>query len=125
MRELTFFVFALFAGWLLAVFLTWLGWSTQIEGRAFLCTDDTYPIVWWGEDLDTHRRAGDTLGAGWSWEKIRRAQGLYRAIYYLLWLTGVAGTYWLVIRKKTKLGAESAAPSGGLAGRSGNRGAVR
>jgi hypothetical protein len=86
------------AGLLLALFLTWLGWTTQIEGRAFRCTDDTYPFVWFRENLEVHRQAGDVLGAGWTWERIQAVQDLYVDAFYFIWLLGGVSTY-LLIRK--------------------------
>ena len=88
----------LVVGLLLALFLTWLGWITQIEGKAFQCTDDTYPFVWFGENLEVHRQAGDVLGAGWTWEKIKAVQHLYVDAFYFIWLLGGVLTY-LLMRK--------------------------
>ena len=124
MRQIAIFIMALLTGWLLAVCLTWLGWCIQIEGKAFHCTDETFPIVWWGESVDGHRQAGDTLGLGWSWEKIHRAQELYRAAYYVLWLSGAAGTYLFFKKRKAQSRAElGASPNGGPATSPDNSGA--
>jgi hypothetical protein len=91
----------LVVGWLLALFLTWLGWTTQIEGTAFRCTDDTYPFVWFNESLDLHRQAGDVLGAGWTWERIQAVQNLYVGAFYLIWLLGGVLAYLLMRRSES------------------------
>ena len=109
-------VAAVLMGWLTAAALLWLGWSTQIEGRAFRCNDDTYPFVWFSTDLNAHQSAGDAIGAGWTWEKIRRVQRLYQAAYYPLWLLVTALAYLGL----SKLTAKSVAgpghsPNGGSA----------
>jgi hypothetical protein len=85
-----------------ALFLTWLGWTTQIEGRAFQCTDNTYPLVWFGENLEVHRQAGDILGAGWTWERIQAVQNVYVGAFFFIWLLGGVLTYLLIRRSEAK-----------------------
>jgi hypothetical protein len=125
MRQILLLILALLTGWFFVSLLAWLGWSTQIEGRAFRCNDDTYPFVWFRTDLDTHRQAGDTLASGWSWEKIRRVQRLYEAAYYPLSLLAAALGY-LGLRKLTSksIAEPSAPPNGGPVVPFGNSGAA-
>ena len=96
------FVAGLMVGCGLALFLTWLGWTTQIEGRAFRCNDDTYPFVWFHENLEVHRQAGDVLGAGWTWERIQAVQHLYVDAFYFIWLLGGVLIYLLLRKGEAK-----------------------
>ena len=91
-------VVGLIVGWVLALFLTWLGWTAQIEGRAFQCNDNSYPFVWFNESLEVHRQAGDVLGAGWTWERIQAVQHLYVGAFYIVWLLGGVLAYLLMRR---------------------------
>jgi hypothetical protein len=107
---------ALLVGWLWASFLTWLGWSTQIEGKAFRCNDDMFPFVSFRTDIGEHFRAGDTLGAGWTWDKIRSVQHLYEQGFYCSWFLGGLVTYLFLKSRTSKSGTEqNAAPNAGSA----------
>jgi hypothetical protein len=123
MRCLLLVVAAVAMGWLFASFVCWLGWSTQVEGRAFRCNDDTYPFVWFTTDLDAHRQAGDTLASGWTWERIRRVQRYYVAAFYTLWFFAMPLAYLALFRFTSKSPAEPGAPpNGGPATRLGSSG---
>jgi hypothetical protein len=116
MRQILLLISAILTGWVFASFLAWLGWSKQIEGRAFRCNDDTYPFVWFRTHLETHRRAGDTLCPGWTWERIRSVQRLYEAAYYPLCLFAATLGYLALSKLTSKSIAEpGAAPNGGPA----------
>ena len=92
-------VFAISAafGFVVSLGVTMVAWA-PFEDRAFHCTDRMSGIFW--DSIDSHQAAGDTVLPGWTWQKIKVAQGLYEAGFIVLWLA-IAATPALVIGRRS------------------------
>jgi hypothetical protein len=71
-------------------------WAS-FEHRAFNCTDGMGGIFW--DSIDAHQAAGDMVLSGWTWQKIKAAQGFYETGFIVLWFA-IAVTPALVLRRK-------------------------
>jgi hypothetical protein len=77
---------------LASLLITWLVWETQIDGRAFRCTDGgpfSLSLGFW-TSIDTHQSAGDPILPGWTWEKLRLTRRAYEVAFLALWIAGSA-----------------------------------
>jgi hypothetical protein len=101
-RQPAVFFIALLTSSLWASFLTSIVWTAHIEGKAFSCNDETFPFAWFNTNLDTHQQSGDTLGVGWTWEKIRSIQQSYERAYYALWALGTALAFYMYYYRRRK-----------------------
>ena len=75
---------------LASLLITWLVWETQIDGRAFRCTDAgpfTLSLGFW-TSAETHQSAGDQIAPGWTWEKVAEVNGFYKLAFFALWIGG-------------------------------------
>jgi hypothetical protein len=86
LRTILLFVVTMFVSLVASLFITWFVWHMQITERAFHCTDDNVRGFWVG--MDTHRGAGDTVMAGWTWEKLKVVRMIYEIAFFTLWLGG-------------------------------------
>ena len=69
--------------------LTLVCWNLQIEGRAFHCTDDM-GLGDFFMGIDNHRKAGDVLLPGWSWDGVELIRWIYLGVFFLIGLLPVA-----------------------------------
>ena len=70
-----------------AAVFTWFVWEVMIGDRAFRCNDGGLSIAFW-TSADTHKSAGDTIVPGWTWDKVRTVNGIFKLAFYALWLGG-------------------------------------
>ena len=79
------------ATWSLLAAFVWIGvgsvvWSVQIEGRALHCNDGPTVIAGFLTPVADHKRAGDVLADGWTWEGVEVIRRRYLASITLLWM---------------------------------------
>lgn len=72
--------------------LTVLAWNVLAERRAIQCTDAAIGTYW--ESLETHRRAGDLVNPGWTWERLASVQRVYKVGFYGVWGLFAAAAFW-------------------------------
>jgi len=63
--------------------ITMTTWNIRIEDKAFHCWDIGFGSYW--TDISSHASAGDTISAGWTWEKLRQVRLNYIETFWLLW----------------------------------------
>jgi len=94
---------SVFQGFLLSFFLTMLAWNTQIEHRAFYCTDDIGFGFFW-EDVNDHRGAGDVLAQGWTWKQLEVTRAIYITVFWLL-CVAIGACAFAVFFRESNMGA--------------------
>jgi hypothetical protein len=100
MKKLMVISVSLLVGFLVAALVTTVGWTMQIEGRAFQC-NDWIPFSTFSTDMTNHSQAGDTISPGWTWDGIERVGRVYRIVFWSIWaiVTGLLSRAWI---KKSK-----------------------
>jgi hypothetical protein len=67
--------------------VTWFVWEMLIYERAFHCIDGGLSLAFW-TSASIHQSAGDIIQPGWTWEKLKIVNGIFKAAFYALWLCG-------------------------------------
>jgi hypothetical protein len=110
MKYFTAIVFAglsLVGGVLLSLALTLVLWDTCVDGRLYQCTDDigTGMIV----SMYDHAIGGDTALAGWTWDGLERLRIMFLTAFFVIWIAGNAGGYFMLLRFQKMLPSRSPA----------------
>ena len=80
-------------GAVIAGTVTMVSWSACIEDKAFHCWDIGFGSFW--QDIDVHATAGDTIAAGWTWERLKTVRLHYLEAFWLLWALISAMSFWI------------------------------
>ena len=90
-----------FVGAVFSTLVTTIAWSIQIEPRAFQCNDSCgWPFDNYWTSMDDHRRAGDKISTGWTWEQLEGIRWIYIAVFLLLWITPIFIPFRMIKRHK-------------------------
>ena len=79
-----------------SLFITWLVWEMQIDGRVFRCTDAGFFSSAFWLSAETHKSAGDKILAGWTWEKLELVNTIYQSAFFVLWLGGTTVAFGIL-----------------------------
>ena len=82
-------------GFALAAIITTVAWNDRIEDKAYHCVDMGFLGPW--DDMDTHKKGGDILLPGWTWEQLKLARSHYIEAFWTLWLVmagALVGAYF-------------------------------
>jgi hypothetical protein len=74
-----------FASLTFALFVTWVAWEVFISGRVFQCGDIGLDVAFW-MSADTHEAAGDVIMPGWTWERLKTVNSIFKLAFFALWI---------------------------------------